>query len=102
MGASHVTPARAVLCEHLSPAQLEEFEYTRTFTVRGRWGRRYKIFATGRVVGPGFWWKVRFGIWTDAGKSLPDEDRMLAMKLLLEADERYFRKTACWLDQDNV
>lgn len=91
--------ARRLLLSCLSQRQQKEYRETQAFTVVGSRGQRYLI-KKGRQhnvfrIGERGQSELEFCITLDA--SLPDEDVMLAQKLLLEVDEEeFFRRSNVW------
>lgn len=86
------TRAKEFLIEHLSPAQKESYEKHGMFIVEGSQGNRYRLAHSNAPR------KVRddkdvtsYCIHT---YGVPREDELLGFKLLLEADEDEFLKTA--------
>jgi hypothetical protein len=91
-----VAKAVALLREHLDESQRQEFERDRHFHVISQSGKRYRL----RVGRSGNVFELdeqgrevnRYCI--HPGEWVPDEDTMLAQKLLLETDEGEFRRLA--------
>lgn len=86
--------ARAVLLAHLDDAQRAEYEQYRRFRVRGQDGREYEI-RHGRqqnvYLRESRNWVILYCI---THPSMPDEDIMLAQKLMLEANIAEFLRVA--------
>lgn len=86
------TKAEALLVEHLTPAQKDSFEKHGMFIVEGSKNNRYRLSRTGaprKIAGDKD--AVSYCIHTSG---LPREDELLGFKLLLEANEDEFLRTA--------
>jgi hypothetical protein len=94
--------ARRLLLVHLTQEQREDYLATRTFVVKARSGRRYRI-TTNTIYGIHQLARCSFlrrrevvrRQWCISSVDLiPTPDRLLATKLLIEANEGHFRHIA--------
>jgi hypothetical protein len=94
-----LSKAKAILCDHLSECQLEEFQLSGLFHVQGADGYTYLItnmpqHNVFRIEGDRR--TVEYCIITDV--SVPTYDQMLAQKLLLESSPEVFHEaTNTWV-----
>lgn len=100
--AAAIRKARRLLHSHLNDAQLRSLKNSRRITVTGNvTGHKYRILNNGWVYrvfdGHGFCLDV-FEQDEDEDDEIPTPDKILAKKILIEADEYLFLKTA---NEDN-
>ena len=88
--------AHDTLLEHLSARQRADYLRFGAFQARGSgwFGRKYWISKYDQAI---YSWRQKF--WGNCGSlwhsAVSPEDTILALKLLIESNERWFRKRAC-------
>ncbi len=88
--------ARQLLKANLTLEQTKQLEDRGWFEVLGSLGRRYQVWQgqVRNVIRLGEDGKPASRLCAHPGEAVPDEDAMLAQKLLLETDEETFTKVA--------